>query len=463
MKFLPGKILFLLVIVCWLPASQAATLIKNATILTLAEGDDKPFVGYVLMDKGHIKAIGKGSYSGKADTVVDATNKIVMPGFVSGHSHLWQSAFRGIAADGELYPWLKALHWTYGEYLGDGDFYNFTLHGALDQLDHGITTTYNHAQRLGASEAQYMESLQASIDSGQHFIFAYTSDLKLSDSDIRKTFAALYKRTSKLINKTPFLALSVNAVGYHYNHAKFPLEMALAKKYGITAQVHYLEQYSRRFVDRKQWPMFKAAGAVDNNVSYAHFIHTTDKILHEAAAKGASMIWNPLSNGRLASGLSDIPKYLESGLGVGMGVDGAASADIADPFENMRIGMYGLRMLHHNANVMLPIEVLRLHTLSTAKVFKLDNKVGSLEQGKLADVLIVDPGKPGTGAVFDPAATLVFACDAANIEKIYVSGKLLVENGVPLKHDMNKIQAELVKRVDRIREAAKAAGKELAM
>jgi 5-methylthioadenosine/S-adenosylhomocysteine deaminase len=219
-------------------------------------------------------------------------------------------------------------------------------------------------------------------------------------------------------------------------------------------QIHYLEEYKRRFHDRKAWPFFVESGAADSNVSYAHFIHPDDTILHQAAQAGASMIWNPLSNGRLASGLADIPKYISSGLGVGMGVDGAASADIADPFENMRMGMYALRMQHKNPDVMLPIEILRLHTLKTAQVLNVDQQVGSLEVGKKADLLIINPNKPSTGAVFDPAATLVFACNAYNIESVIVAGEELVKNGDLIKHDTAKINTELRERIKRIQTSA---------
>jgi len=433
---------------------HATTLIKNATIFPLAENDNSVFVGHIVIDDARIIAIGEGDYNGETDTVIDANNKIIIPGFLSGHSHLWQSAFRGLAADKPLFPWLKALHWTYGPYFEKGDFYNFTLHGALDQLQHGITTTYNHSQRLNASEENYLESLSASVVADQHFIFSYNADLSLPKQTLIDNFAALNKKAEKLQQTSPLLALSVNAVGY-YNHTdKFPLELALAKQYGLTAQIHYLEQYERRFHDRKSWPMFVKAGAADNHVSYAHFIHPTDTILKQAAENGASMIWNPLSNGRLASGLSDIPKYIESGLGVGMGVDGAASADIADPFENMRMGMYALRMKHKNADVMSTMEILRLHTLKTAQVLKVDKDVGSLEVGKYADLLIIDPSSPSTGAVYDPAATLVFACNAANIESVFVAGKKVVDQGKVLNHDMAAIEQDMIKRINRMKTAA---------
>jgi 5-methylthioadenosine/S-adenosylhomocysteine deaminase len=444
---------FIFVCIAFISNAQSATLIKNATIITLAEGDNSPFNGYLVIEKDKVLAIGKGEYAGAADKIIDASNKIVMPGFVSGHSHLWQSAFRGIASDQPLYPWLKAIHWTYGPYFTKGDFYTFTLHGALDQLLHGITTTYNHTHRLSSDEQQYMEQFTASMDAGQHFIYAYRADLDLPETNIKSTFAKLYAKSQSLKKTSSLLDLSINAVGYYNNPEKFPLELALAKEYGITAQLHYLEQYSRRFHDRKDWALFIDSGAVADNVSYAHFIHPSNAILQQAASKGASMIWNPLSNGRLGSGLADIPNYQAMGLGVGMGVDGAASADIADPFENMRMGLYALRMHHNNPDVMSTIEILRLHTLKTAQVLKVADRVGSLEVGKQADILIINPSNPSTGAVFDPIASLVFACNASNIESVIVAGDIKVEKGKVLHHDMQALEKQLVTRIDQLRQA----------
>ena len=379
-----------------------------------------------------------------------------MPGFVSGHNHLWQSAFRGIAADGELYPWLQALHWTYGSHFGDGDLYAFTLHGALDQMMHGITTTYSHSQRLGATEAQYLESFDASVAAGHHFVFAYNANLDQPLAAIERDVEAFVAR-SKARAAPNMLGLSMNAVGLHGpDPAKFALEMKLARRHHMTTQIHYLEQYSRRFGERRQWPSLLAAGAVAPDVSFAHFIHTTDRIIADTSRLGGAMIWNPLSNGRLASGLADILQYQEAGVRVGMGVDGAASADIGDPFENMRMGLYGLRMAHRNAGVMQPIDILRLHTLRTAEVMDVAKETGSIEPGKRADLLIVDPRVPFTGPVKDVAATLVFACSAANIDQVYVGGVLVVQDGMPAGHDVAAIAADVEARVARITAAAQA-------
>jgi cytosine/adenosine deaminase-related metal-dependent hydrolase len=209
--------------------------------------------------------------------------------------------------------------------------------------------------------------------------------------------------------------------------------------------------------DRAVWGKFKDAGAVFAGMSFAHFIHPDETIVREAAAAGAAMIWNPLSNGRLASGLPQIEQYLAAGLRVGMGVDGQASADISDPFENVRLGLYALRIRRENAGGLQPVDMLRLHTLRTAEVLGVQRWVGSLEVGKFADFLVVDPGEPGTGPVWDVAATLVFACSSRNVAAVYVGGRKVVADGHVLGLDAAALEADVNVRVAAIRTRQAAA------
>ena len=158
------------------------------------------------------------------------------------------------------------------------------------------------------------------------------------------------------------------------------------------------------------------------------------------------MSWNPLSNGRLASGMADIPACLKAGIRVGMGVDGEASADVADPFENMRTGLYAIRDKYEDATIMSPYDVLRMHTMGSADVLGVADRLGSLEPGKFADFLMVDPTRFRT--VFDPYASLVFVAGERDLERVYVSGDLLVQNGALLKQDMAKVRTEVNRRVE---------------
>lgn len=142
-------------------------------------------------------------------------------------------------------------------------------------------------------------------------------------------------------------------------------------------------------------------------------------------------------------------KSLKAGIRVGMGVDGEASADLADPFENMRTGLYAIRDKYESATIMGPYDVLRLHTMGSADVLDVADKVGSLEPGKLADFLIIDPAR--FGPVSDPYASLVFVTSELELESVYVGGTLRVDHGHLINQNIGKIDTEVNQRVARIR------------
>lgn len=432
-----------------------AYYVRSDMIVTMADGPESVVDGYMEVgDDGRILRIEAGDPDlSEADELIDARGRIVMPGFLSGHSHLWQSAFRGIAGDKELYGWIGDLHWTYGKFFGEGDMYSFTLHGALDQLVNGITAGLNHSQSIGASYDNYMEQFTAGMDAGQHFIYSYALDANEPDPEARKAkLVALIAENEALAGPNPCLGFGLHGVGIYMGEDVLEQEVSVAKELDLDIQVHYLEEKAESLESgQSKFNEMKNAGMVSDGLVYAHFIHVSDDILSDSVAAGAKMIWNPLSNGRLASGLADVPHYMEEGLQVGMGVDGAASADIADPFQNMRMGMYALRMRDSDAEIMGAYEVLELHTLKTAEVLEIADQVGSLEPGKLADFLIIDPVSP----VFDPYGTLVFATDASHIDSVWVQGVKQVENGEPLLHDFAAVRADMNQRVARIVKAAK--------
>jgi cytosine/adenosine deaminase-related metal-dependent hydrolase len=193
-----------------------------------------------------------------------------------------------------------------------------------------------------------------------------------------------------------------------------------------------------------------SSGILGPSLFFGHFIHTDDYILQQTAKAGAGMSWQPLSNGRLASGVADIPKYLKMGVRVGMGVDGEASADIADPFQNMRSGLYAVRDKYEDAGIMSPYQVLYLHTMGSADVMGVKDKVGSLEHGKFADFLLINPARLGV-ALEDPYANLVFVTAEPDIDYVYVGGELEVDHGTVLHHDLPKIQADAYARVAAIK------------
>jgi 5-methylthioadenosine/S-adenosylhomocysteine deaminase len=430
-------------------AAEPTLLVVNARLVTMAPEQREPFVGYLLADEdGRIARLGAGDPPAGlgATYTFDAAGKVVLPGFLSGHSHLMQSVERGLMADQELLGWISGRSGRAAGGYVEGDLYSFVLHGALDYLRHGITTAYNYTGRGSTvTPERYNEQLFAQLASGQRFVFGLSLGQAETEDELRTRFDDFMAVATPHLNDPSFLKLSLSKAGLLSRGGEKTLrwEVELARENGFDIQMHYLEPKTGRDQEQAQFALIEKSGLLDVGVMYAHFIHTTDEIVRRSAKKGARMIWNPLSNGRLASGLADIPGYLEAGMEVGMGIDGQASADVSDPFENMRMGLYQLRMENQSPTVMQPYDVLYLHTLGTAKALGVAESVGSLEVGKYADFVVIDTSDFDVGPVFDVYASLVFSCSIANLDWVFVGGQPQAQRGELLRHHFPQLSREI--------------------
>jgi 5-methylthioadenosine/S-adenosylhomocysteine deaminase len=427
-------------------------LIKNALIMTMKPGEEAAFRGYLTVGTdGKISAIGEGAAPAKlkAAQTYDAEGKFVIPGFVSAHSHIWQSAFRGLAANQYVRGWVDVIYGQMAIQSTPEDFYWFTLHGCLDHLAHGVTSFYNFTYgRRGAGEFAERQ-WRGQVDCGSRFIHSYARSRDIPAEQQRTELAKFMEYVRPDLPKQSVLKVSI--AGTSQPREAVELDLQFMNEFGLSNETHYLEWPLQKEQQQSQFINMVEANILGPNFAFGHFIHTTEPMLKAVAAAGSGMVWNPLSNGRLASGIADIPKYLSLGVKVGMGVDGQASADLPDPFENMRMGLYMIRAKYESALVMQPIDVLRMHTYGGAQVLGIEDKVGSLEVGKFGDIAVVDPRTFDRAPVFDPYATLVLACNTQNLERVYVGGSLQVDRGRLVHADWPRIAKELDARVTRLR------------
>ena len=437
-------------------AAPAKLVIKNAYLITMAAGERKPFLGYLVVDpEGKIATVAAGEPPAtlRATETWDAGGEWVMPGFLSAHSHLWQAAFRGIAADKTLPGWIDGLYNQRASKASAEDFYWFTLDGALDHLQHGITSAYDFSYggtswgRCGQIECD-QAAYRGEMASGIRVVHGFQPD-RISATDTPAMAMARLKLFMDWLGEQPasdrLLSVMINgATSFNTTYEQATAEKAMMDAYHLGNQSHYLEPPDTVAAERGKFQWFVASGLLGPTLYFGHFIHTDDAILTAVAAAHSGMSWNPLSNGRLASGVADIPKYLKMGIRVGMGVDGEASADLADPFENMRTGLYAIRDKYEDATIMSPYEVLYLHTMGSADVMGVKDKLGSLEAGKFADFLVIDPTR--FGAIFDPYASLVLVAGEPDLQRVYVGGRLMVEHGVVLHQDYKRVLAESARR-----------------
>jgi len=437
--------------------APAKLIVRNARLFTMAEGQKEVFTGYLVVgEEGKLTAVAAGEPPAnlKAEQTWDAHGHWVLPGFLSAHSHLWQAAFRGLAADKTLPGWIDDLYYQKASKAAPEDFYWFTLLGALDHLQHGITGAYDFSfggtiwghckQGVACDEFAY----KAEIDSGIRFVHGFQPD-RINESDTPAMAMTRLKLFMDWLGTQPksdrLLSVMLNgSTSFNETYQQAVAEKAMMDAFHLGNQSHYLEPPDTITAERGKFKWFDESGLLGPTLYFGHFIHPDDAILTRVAAAHSGMSWNPLSNGRLASGVADIPKYLKMGIRVGMGVDGEASADLADPFENMRTGLYAIRDKYENATIMSPYQVLYMHTMGSADVMGVKDKLGSLEPGKYADFIVVDPKRFGT--VFDPYASLVLIAAEPDLERVYVGGKLKVEGGRLVQADFDKALAESAQR-----------------
>ncbi|MGH1504177.1 MAG: amidohydrolase family protein [Acidimicrobiales bacterium] len=423
--------------------------------LVLPVDDRRPFFrGWLLADDdGLIAGLGEGEPPaevwGAADDRVDLGGAFLAPGFISAHSHLFTSGMRGFTPDSTLYPWVASQV----EFIAGADaedLYWFTLHGSFDVLAAGTTSAYNFTDSrfagrydpdldrrvvLAERPPAYTErQVEACRDAGLRTMSAFRLDPDLQDLDTAfEVFAGAVEHVRDSVPAALSLDASVfGAAQWSDDPTQAAHEVTVMDRHGVGNQAHLLETAEALDQQRIKVQHYADAGALRPGFLFGHFVHADDATAAMVADSGAGMVWQPCSNGRLGSGIADVARNLELDMPVGMGLDDQSCTDAADPFQNMRIGMFSLRALRSDAAVMSPSTVLRLHTLASAEALGVADRVGSLEVGKHADLLVVDPKRPDTGPVWDPVSHYVLAMTQRNLVSVWSGGVEVARDGACL-------------------------------
>jgi 5-methylthioadenosine/S-adenosylhomocysteine deaminase len=408
-------------------AAQRPTLIRNAALIltmdaTVGQGELGIIADAdVLIDGDTIAAVGKQLPPHGAD-VVDAAGKIVMPGFVDTHNHLWQSLIRGCGASADLTGWLAACVLPlFGFNFSQADVYAGVRLSTLDLITTGVTTTVDFSHAFTPEFVR--ANIQALNDSGLRFAFAYRgSPDPAVIADMR-----LVKRT--LIDPNP---RAVFQVGSHPGTQPlfFPGLVAmtnLAQELNVQLHVHLLEHISQRA--DMPFEALAQANALGPNLLGAHGIHLLDSEIQILADHDARIMHNPLSNMRLASGVIRLPSLKQAGVQVGLGLDGGTN-DTSDMFNNMRAASGLQRAASLRADVTPTMtQVLRMATVDGAALLNMSDRIGSLTVGKKADMIILDPGAVNFAPTFDTVSQIVLNAQPQNVKWVFVDGRAVKRKG----------------------------------
>ncbi|KAJ5089202.1 Amidohydrolase 1 [Penicillium argentinense] len=400
--------------------------ITNALMIQPGEPENPVTADLLVAQDGTIAYIGSETKDKieNADRVIDATGKWLLPGFVSAHSHLWQHGLASRAPNSNVAEWSTVVGNSMRR-VRPCDMYMVTFNGALGHVRKGITTAFNStcclAFRDGRAERAQFEAV---LDAGIRFVHGFSiGHVTKRWSEARAIARTELFRSWCSTFDVPdhFFGSRMVLQGLEYDEKRtLATEAMIKKRFSLDGYISYLESPDSNHiaVGKAGWAWLKEFELVHQEMTIGHFLHTSTapEIVQEAAKAGMRMTWNPLSNGRLGSGVLDLPKDIP----IALGVDGEAASGRCDPFENMRMGLYSVRQSKQSAGALAPHEIYFMHTLGAAQVLNIADRVGSLETGKLADMILLKP--PHTREIRDHVSALVFASGVEDIEVVFIGG-----------------------------------------
>ncbi len=435
---------------------MADILIKDGFIITMDAQRRILERGSVAIEGDKITAVGK-DVEERADTVIDARGKAVLPGLINAHTHLSMTLLRGIADDMPLMEWLEKKIWPIEKNLTAQDCYFGALLGCLEMIKSGTTCF--------ADQYFFMEDVARAVEEAGLRAMLSHGIIELGDPKRRESEL----RAGEKLVKTCHGAAGGRIQTMFGPHASYTCSpeclmqvKELAKKYKVGIHVHISEtqdevdkimkEYGKRPVEH-----LDSIGFLGPEVLAAHCIWLTEREIGIVQKQGVKPVHNPVSNMKTASGVAPVPEMLAAGIPVSLGTDGAASNNSLDMFNEMKFAAL-LSKVHKLDPVAVPAQVaLEMATINGAIALGLQDSIGSLEAGKKADIVLVDLQKPHFKPLHSVISHLVYSAVGSDVDTTIVDGKVLMQGRKVLTLDEDKVLREAQKSSDDF--LARGAGK----
>lgn len=409
---------------------------------------------YVVIEGERIKYIGKerpqtGQISQGEE--YDGKNKLLMPGFYNSHAHSPMSLMRGYGENLTLQDWLNQKIFPFEDKLDAGAVYWGTLLSYAESLRFGI---------VSSSEMYYfMDSMaKAAADSGikanisRAIVNFDDSDPWTLDSmkEMKYAFEAYHNSCSGKIK----IDMSIHGE-YTSNHLAVSAVSDYAKKVGARMHVHISEtqkeheECKARHDGKTPVKYFEKLGLFDVPTTAAHCVWIEDEDYDILKEKKATIAVNPVSNLKLASGVSNVPKMLERGLNVAIGTDSTASNNSLNSMEEMKAFSLAPKAWFKDPQAVSPVQTLYAATRAGA-LGQGREDCGILKEGYRADLIVVDLMKPHMHPIHDLRNNLVYSASGSDVVLTMVDGKVLYDNGNFATIDLEKAIFEAEKATKKI-------------
>ncbi len=407
-------------------------LIKNGTLVTMNKSFDV-LKGDLLIKDNKIIQISKNIPTPEGAKTIDASNQFVLPGLIQSHVHLCQTLYRGFADDLPLLDWLKNKIWPME--------HNHTENSIKASADLSIL----EMNLLGTTSILDMASVRnthALLESVEKSGIRYWGGKCFMD--YKDYSGPLYEKTSETLKETEELIKYWHKKNDLINYALCPRFVVscteeiliesreLQKQYDLIIHTHASENKDEVDIVIKRTGLRNISyldkiNLLNKQSAIAHCIHLDEHEISLMKNSQANILHCPSSNLKLASGIAKIEQYINNGLRVSIGADGAPCNNNLDPFMEMRLCAL-LQKPIFGSEALCAQKALEIGTLGGAMALGMENQLGQLSEGFLADVITIDRSHPSVYTVQNPYSAIVYSCSGRDVTNTIINGKLVVKN-----------------------------------
>lgn len=411
--------------------------------------------GPLVLPKGDIAVSGsKIAYVGPspappqfqgAAKVIDGSGLVAMPGFVNAHTHAAMTLFRGFADDMPLMAWLTQKIWPAEARLKANDVYWGTMLACVEMIRAGVTTF--------ADMYFFMDETAKAVD--RTGMRASLSRGLIGNAPGAEQGLAEGKELCERWNGACGGRITT-MLGPHapYTCPRSFLEkvMEAASELGVGMHIHLSETEGEvrecKAVHGGLSPIELMAtyGLFEFPVLAAHCVHVSDRDIEILSARGVGVAHNPGCNMKISSGIAPVPKMLKAGVRVGLGTDGAASNNNLDLLEEARIAAFLHKLASSDPTVLAAREALYLATLGSARALRLEETIGTIDEGKKADIVLMDSRRPHMYPRHDMVSHIVYSARSSDIRTVIIDGRVVMEDGVITTVDEEEVLARAEER-----------------
>lgn len=413
-------------------------LIKHAQIIT-QDSKRKQLHGDLYIEDTEIIQISKAPITTEADFKINGRKKLVLPGLINTHTHVPMTLLRGYGDDMVLSKWLEERIWPVEAKLDTTSTTIGTELGLLEMIASG-TTTFLDMYFFEDTIAKVTEKAGVRGILGFGILDFDTPELPSS-----KLFPACKQFVKKWRNHELITPAVAPHATYTCNPENLRKAFDIANEYNVLLHTHCSETRDEVYNVQKKYgkrpiQILKETGLLNSKMILAHCGWITKNEIHDIKEQGAAVSHCPVSNMKIATGgFAPIPELLAAGVPVGLGTDGAASNNTLDMFETMKFCALIHKQHRWDPKVLPAQTVLDLATISGAKTVRMDDHIGSLQEGKKADIIIVDLDKPHLTPQHDFVSHLVYAANGGDVSTTIVNGKPLMVDNEFLTLDAHRI------------------------